>query len=152
MFHPFRIHAADLFLFGDDLVERLVQVLQDFLFIGIVRRSDVGGALERHVLEHVSHTGGADHLVGTADVYVRHEGHDGHLVALQDDDVDAVGKLELGDGLFRLGQQGGGQAAGQDNPPIDNVCGELRWGLLKGNLDRLYDRFDLLGYGHPYFF
>ena len=68
----------------------------------IVLGADGFGALERHVLEHVRDAGLAAGIVHRAGVHVGVERDDRRFVPLENDEVQPVGKRELGDALFEI--------------------------------------------------
>ena len=87
------------------LVEAVVGIFnrrQGLLFFRPVLGADGLGALESHVLEHVSQSGLAFRVVHRPGIHVGVEGNHRRLVPLENDEVQTVSERELGNSLFEL--------------------------------------------------
>ena len=76
--------------------------VERLLLLRPVFDADRGSAFEGHVLEHVGEAGLSARIVERSRVHVGIEGDHRRFVALDDDEVHAVGEGEFGDFLFKF--------------------------------------------------
>ena len=100
----FRVRRFGLLLLGIQPVIGLLDTVQGFLLQCPVLGADGLGALERHVLHHVGDTRLAAWVVDRSGIYIGIEGHHRRLMALNDNEMQAVRKRKLRHRLLEITQ------------------------------------------------
>ncbi len=97
-----RVGAKTFVAFGFQLVVEGFHFGQRRALGRVVLAAYVGRSLADHVFEHVRDAGASLGIVHRARVHVQMERSDRSRVALENDEVHAIGERELGDPLFEL--------------------------------------------------